>query len=53
MPRLSEIGGTLQSAARAANSGVLEVAYDAVRGLDGIDALQIFAAAVEILEPST
>lgn len=51
--RLSEIGGTLQSAAQAADSDILQAAYDAARGLDGVDALQILAAAVEILEPST
>lgn len=51
--RLSRIGGTLQSAAQAADCDLLEVAYDAARGLDGVDALQILAAAVEILEPST
>jgi hypothetical protein len=51
--RLSEIGSALQSAALAAESDVLQTAHDAARGLDGADALQILAAAVEILEPST
>lgn len=49
---LSEIGGTLRSAAEAGNCNVLEAALDAARGRDGVDALQILAAAVEILEPS-
>lgn len=50
--RMSELGTALRSTASAANCGVLQAAADAARGVEGIDALQIVAAAVELLEPS-
>ena len=51
--RMSDVGNALLDAARAADCNVLDAARAAARGIEGLDAMQLFAAAVEILEPST
>jgi hypothetical protein len=51
--RMSELGKALVNAAKAANCDVLQAARTAARNAEGLDAMQLLAAAVEVLEPST
>ena len=51
--KVSELGAALQTDAQARKCTLLDAAMQSARGRDGVDALQILAAAVEILEPST
>ena len=50
--RMSELGSALSNTAKSANCNVLQAATNAARGTDGLDAMQILAAAVELVEPS-
>ena len=50
--RMSEIGGASRSAAAAGQCSVLEAAAAAARDIDRTDALQVLAAAVELVELS-
>lgn len=50
--RMSELGATLGNEAKAAECSILQAAANAARGIDGAEALQVLAAAVELVEPS-
>ena len=50
--RMSDLGDALSDTARVSNCNVLQAATNAARGSDGLDAMQILAAAVELMEPS-
>lgn len=53
-PRMKELGSMLEKLAEGRRTGALDVAQDVVRAfdLDGYEAIQVLAAAVELIEPS-
>lgn len=52
--RMTELGAMLAKVAEGRRSGALDAAQDVVRAadLDGFEAIQVLAAAVELIEPS-